>query len=204
MKYGYGRPALKSSVDVQLQTAFSDGNWNSVTRLADKRAKSLKDPYYEAIKVSAESQLDGAADRGAVLNAIEELVKQKTVPDIDTIELYEWAAGDLIGEEIEYADTLGPLRVKWAKANPKSPLAMGCLQSCLEYWDLVSAQQVSHLAPRSQANLLTYFTLDFNSAGQGPSQLWRPSVYVLEHNPDVPALILSAAAQAAKCIAFWC
>ena len=47
MRYGYGRPALKSSVDVQLQTAFSDGNWNSVIRLADKRAKSLKDAYYE-------------------------------------------------------------------------------------------------------------------------------------------------------------
>ncbi|KAK4445090.1 N-acetyltransferase B complex non catalytic subunit-domain-containing protein [Podospora aff. communis PSN243] len=152
MKYGYGRPALKSSVDVQLQTAFSDGNWNSVVRLADKRAKSLKDPYYEAIKVSAESQLDGAADRGAVLNAIEELVKQKTVPDIDTIELYEWAAGDLIGEEIEYADTLGPLRVKWAKANPKSPLAMGCLQSCLEYWDLVSAQQISTALDKAHLN----------------------------------------------------
>lgn len=41
------RPALKNSVDVQLQTAFSDGNWQSVVRLADKRAKSLKDPYYD-------------------------------------------------------------------------------------------------------------------------------------------------------------
>ncbi len=43
----YGRPALKSTVDVQLQTAFSDGNWPVVIRLADKRAKSLKDPYYD-------------------------------------------------------------------------------------------------------------------------------------------------------------
>lgn len=46
--YGrYGRPALKNSVDVQLQTAFSDGNWNTVIRLATKRAATLKDPYYE-------------------------------------------------------------------------------------------------------------------------------------------------------------
>lgn len=44
---GYERPALKSTVDVQLQSAFSDGNWNTVVRLADKRAKSLRDPYYE-------------------------------------------------------------------------------------------------------------------------------------------------------------
>lgn len=48
MSYGrYGRPALKNSVDVQLQTAFTDGNWNMVVRLADKRFKNLKDPYYE-------------------------------------------------------------------------------------------------------------------------------------------------------------
>ena len=65
------------------------------------------------------------------------------MPDIDTLELYEWAAWDFIGGEIEYADTLGPLRVRWAKANPKSPVAIQCLRSCLEYWDLVSAQQVS-------------------------------------------------------------
>jgi hypothetical protein len=45
--YRYGQPALKSSVDVQLQTAFSDGNWSAVVRLAGKRAATLKDPYYE-------------------------------------------------------------------------------------------------------------------------------------------------------------
>ena len=78
-----------------------------------------------------------------MLNAIDDLVQQKTVPDIDTLELYEWAAQDFFEDAIEYVDTLGPLRVRWAKANPKSPLALQCLQSCLEYWDLVSAQQVS-------------------------------------------------------------
>ncbi|KAK3346105.1 N-acetyltransferase B complex non catalytic subunit-domain-containing protein [Lasiosphaeria hispida] len=139
----YGRPALKSSVDVQLQTAFSDGNWNSVIRLADKRAKSLKDPYYEVIKICAESQLDGVAEKCAVLIAIDELAKQKTIPDIDALELYEWAAGDFLEEDIDYADTLGPLRVKWAKANPKNTLAIECLQSCLDHWDLVSAQQIA-------------------------------------------------------------
>jgi hypothetical protein len=45
--YRFGRPALRPSVDVQLQTAFSDGNWNAVIRLAAKRAATLKDPYYE-------------------------------------------------------------------------------------------------------------------------------------------------------------
>jgi len=48
MAYGrYGVPALKSTVDLQLQTAFNDANWNTVIRLADKRFRSLKDPYYE-------------------------------------------------------------------------------------------------------------------------------------------------------------
>jgi hypothetical protein len=50
--YRYGRPALKNSVDMQLQSAFSDGNWNTVIRLAAKRAATLKDPYYEVCNQS--------------------------------------------------------------------------------------------------------------------------------------------------------
>ena len=41
------RPRLKNGVDLQLQSAFSDGNWPVVIRLAEKRARSLNDPYYE-------------------------------------------------------------------------------------------------------------------------------------------------------------
>lgn len=43
----YYRPALKNSVDVQLQTAFNEGLWSNVTRLATQRFKAKKDPYYE-------------------------------------------------------------------------------------------------------------------------------------------------------------
>ncbi len=96
----------------------------------------------QAIKMVAQSQLDGTLEKCAMLVAIDELVKSKKAPDIDTIELYEWACGDFFDFEVEYADTLGPLRARWAKANPASPLALQCLQSCLENWDLVSAQQV--------------------------------------------------------------
>ena len=96
----------------------------------------------QAIKMAAQSQLDGTLEKCAMLVAIDELVKNKKTPDIDTIELYEWACGDFFDFEVEYADTLGPLRARWAKANPASPLALQCLQSCLENWDLVSAQQV--------------------------------------------------------------
>lgn len=46
--YGrYYRPALKNSVDVQLQTAFNEGLWSNVVRLAAQRFKAKKDPYYE-------------------------------------------------------------------------------------------------------------------------------------------------------------
>ena len=41
------RPQLKNGVDLQLQTAFFDGNWPTAIRLADKRSKALKDQYYE-------------------------------------------------------------------------------------------------------------------------------------------------------------
>jgi len=152
MSYGrYARPALKSTVDVQLQTAFSDGNWNTVIRLADKRAKTLKDPYYDAIKISAQSQLDGAAEKSAVLVAIDKLVQSKTAPDIDVLELYEWAAKDFF-QDVEYSKALGPLRARWVKANPKSPLTLQCLQACLEHWDLVSAQQIAAIMDKTHVN----------------------------------------------------
>ncbi len=44
---GYYRPALKSSTDIQLQNAFNDKNWPAVIRLADRRAKSSGDAYFE-------------------------------------------------------------------------------------------------------------------------------------------------------------
>jgi hypothetical protein len=103
----------------------------------------------QVIKMCAEAQLEGTTEKVAMLAAIDELVKNKKTADIDTIELYEWACRDFFDYEVEYADTLGPLRVRWAKANPSSPLAMQCLRACLERWDLVSAQQVCHPRPGS-------------------------------------------------------
>lgn len=41
------RPVLNDSVDVKLQTAFNDGQWTIVARLAAQRYKMKKDPYYE-------------------------------------------------------------------------------------------------------------------------------------------------------------
>jgi len=47
MASSWNQPQLKSGVDLQLQAAFNEGNWASVVRLADKRAKTFKDQYYE-------------------------------------------------------------------------------------------------------------------------------------------------------------
>jgi hypothetical protein len=47
MSSTWNRPQLKSGVDLQLQSAFNDSNWNVVVRLAEKRAKTLNDQYYE-------------------------------------------------------------------------------------------------------------------------------------------------------------
>ena len=40
-------PSLKGNVDLQLRNAFQEGNWPTVVRLADRRLKSHRDPYFE-------------------------------------------------------------------------------------------------------------------------------------------------------------
>lgn len=77
------------------------------------------------------------------MTALHTYVKDGTVvKDADGIDLLEWATQDLL-EEDDYADTLGPLRVRAAKASSKDRnQTTRCLESCLLHWDLVSAQQV--------------------------------------------------------------
>lgn len=41
-------PRLKNGVDLQLQDAFYRENWLVAARLAEKRARTLNDQYYEA------------------------------------------------------------------------------------------------------------------------------------------------------------
>lgn len=64
------RPRLKNGVDLQLQSAFQDGNWPVVIRLAEKRAKTLNDQYYEvSFTVSGlESWSHGQIDRADQLS----------------------------------------------------------------------------------------------------------------------------------------
>ena len=78
------------------------------------------------------------------LGAIQDLVQSKSITDADILDLYEWAILDIRPfSPAEYAKSLGTLRVRWVKANPKHPAAVQCLEACVRRWDLVSAQQVS-------------------------------------------------------------
>lgn len=73
--------------------------------------------------------------------AADQLVKGKATPELDIIELYEWACQDVV-PDLDYADIFGPLRSRWAKANPKAPAAIQCLRACIDQKDLNDAQQV--------------------------------------------------------------
>ncbi|KAM3522883.1 hypothetical protein NHJ13051_005408 [Beauveria bassiana] len=143
-------PRLKNGVDLQLQTAFYDQNWSTVVRLAEKRAKMVNDPYYEVLKVCAESQLDDPAAKYGAMTALLTYAKDGTViKDADGLDLLEWASRDLL-EEQDFPKTLGLLRVRAAKASPKDKSqTTRCLESCLLHWDLVSAQQISALIDKS-------------------------------------------------------
>lgn len=100
----------------------------------------------QILKVCAESQLDDPVAKYSAMTALFAYVKDGTVvKDADGIDLLEWATKDLL-EEDEFAETLGPLRVRAAKASPKDQSqTTRCLESCLLHWDLVSAQQVCSL-----------------------------------------------------------
>lgn len=86
--------------------------------------------------------MDTAGEKSAVVFAIDALVRDKAaVPDFDSLELYEWSLKEA-GVPVDYSQTIGVLRARWAKANPASPHVVECLRSCVLAWDLVNAQQV--------------------------------------------------------------
>ncbi|KAI8309474.1 hypothetical protein K4K59_009196 [Colletotrichum sp. SAR11_240] len=146
----WNRPQLKSGVDLQLQTAFNDGQWANVIRLAEKRFRTFNDPYYEVVKIVAESHLESPLEKAAPLITLQKLVKDASaVRDADSLELLEWASEGLL-EDHEFSETFGPLKLRYVKANPKDKNGgTRCLESCLLHWDLVSAQQIAAILDRS-------------------------------------------------------
>lgn len=158
-------PSLKHGVDLQLQEAFYRENWLVASRLAEKRARTFNDPYYQVrrhemcgldsmnvtnprqiVKICAESKIDDPVAKFAAINAVRQYAKDATtIKDVDAIDLLEWAAQDFM-TEAEFPELIGALRVRAAKATPKDKIVTTrCLQSCLLHWDLVSAQQVCSL-----------------------------------------------------------
>lgn len=159
----WNRPQLRSGTDLQLQSAFNDGQWANAIRLAEQRFRTFKDPYFEvcshltakcesrnrtnhiiqAVKICAESQLDSPLEKASPFIAIRKLVQDPTaVRDPDTLELLEWASEEFI-EDRDFSETFGPLKLRYVKAKPKDKNGgTRCLESCLLHWDLISAQQV--------------------------------------------------------------
>ncbi|KAK2027813.1 N-acetyltransferase B complex non catalytic subunit [Colletotrichum zoysiae] len=146
----WNRPQLRSGTDLQLQSAFNDGQWANVIRLAEKRFRTFNDPYFEAVRVCAESHLESPLEKASPLIAIQKLVKDPSaVRDADSLELLEWASEGFMPDQ-DFAATFGPLKLRYVKANPKDKNGgTRCLESCLLHWDLVSAQQIAAILDRS-------------------------------------------------------
>ncbi|KAK1985248.1 N-acetyltransferase B complex non catalytic subunit [Colletotrichum cereale] len=146
----WNRPQLRSGTDLQLQSAFNDGQWANVIRLADKRFRTSNDPYFEAVRICAESHLESPLEKASPLIAIHKLVKDTSaVRDADSLELLEWASEGFMQHQ-GFAETFGPLKLRYVKANPKDKNGgTRCLESCLLHWDLVSAQQIAAVLDRS-------------------------------------------------------
>ncbi|ROT37059.1 hypothetical protein SODALDRAFT_334126 [Sodiomyces alkalinus F11] len=146
----WNRPQLRSGVDLQLQSAFNDGQWASVIRLAEKRLRTFNDPYFEIVKICAECQLDSPFEKSAGIVALQRFVNEGTVvKDVDALDLLEWATGSLLDDQ-EFSSTLGTLKVRLVKAKPKDRNgAIRCLESCLLHWDLFNAQQIAAILDRS-------------------------------------------------------
>lgn len=86
-------------------------------------------------------------EKSAVVFAVDALARDKNaVPDFDSIELYDWALREA-APPLDYAQSIGVLRARWAKANPTSPNVVECLKACVLAWDLVNAQQVCLAGP---------------------------------------------------------
>ncbi|GKT40674.1 uncharacterized protein ColSpa_00855 [Colletotrichum spaethianum] len=146
----WNRPQLRSGTDLQLQSAFNDRQWANVIRLAEKRFRTFNDPYFEAVKICAESHLESPLEKASPLIAIQKLAKDPSaVRDADTLELLEWASEGFM-EDQDFAETFGPLKLRYVKANPKDKNGgTRCLESCLLHWDLISAQQIAAVLDRS-------------------------------------------------------
>lgn len=112
---------------------------------------SPADNCSQILRLAADAQVGGPSEKVSVVAYVQNLLKDGSPRDVESLELLEWASADLMGDAF-FAQAIGPLRVRLVKANPKDRVtAVDCLESCLLHWDLSSAQQVGSIYRRSQA-----------------------------------------------------
>lgn len=128
------------------------------------------------------------SEKSAVVFAVDALARDKNaVPDFDSIELYEWALREA-APPLDYAQSIGVLRARWAKANPTSPNVVECLKACVLAWDLVNAQQVCLLFILLCVCTRMLTIADRGHIRQGPTREEQRQEHILEHHVDAPPL----------------
>lgn len=127
-------------------------------------------------------------EKSAVVFTVDALARDKNaVPDFDSIELYEWALREA-APPLDYAQSIGVLRARWAKANPTSPNVVECLKACVLAWDLVNAQQVCPLSTLLRTDTRALTRTDRSHIRQGPTREEQRQEHILEHHVNTPAL----------------
>ncbi|RWA09435.1 hypothetical protein EKO27_g5652 [Xylaria grammica] len=136
------RVQLKHTVDVQLDRSFHEQQWTIAANLARKRYSSTKDEYYKAVEIAAKSRSDNPTWLMTGRETVQAMVNDAvTVKDADALDLYEFAVDGLA---MEYAKTIGVLRVRLAKALPKDRnVGLKCLEACMWNSDWENAQEIA-------------------------------------------------------------
>ncbi|KAJ8111970.1 hypothetical protein ONZ43_g5500 [Nemania bipapillata] len=127
---------------MQLDHAFHEQQWSIAANLARQRHKSTKDEYYKAVEIAARSRGDNATERTIGRDAVQAMVDDNViVKDVDALDLYEFAVD---GTSMDYAKTIGVLRVRLAKALPKDQnIGARCLEACMWHSDWENAQEIA-------------------------------------------------------------
>ncbi|TVY91417.1 hypothetical protein LAWI1_G001112 [Lachnellula willkommii] len=138
---------LKDRQDAPIWNAIDASNFKQALKLVDKRLAKKRSDYLEALKVYIRSRSPLLAEKEAVLLHLDELAeKKKAIADLETVELYDEAFGEIFPEPQESWDrTIGELRWLCVKSQPKNEdLSLKCFQACLGKGDMEHAKQISN------------------------------------------------------------
>jgi N-terminal acetyltransferase B complex non-catalytic subunit len=102
------------------------------------------------LKVYIRARSPSISEKSAVLAHLEELIgKSPAVSDVDAIDLYDEALGEILPDSREsWVRIIGELRWHYVKSAPKlEDESLKCFQACLSRDDLDHARQVSLASP---------------------------------------------------------